>query len=354
MKDGECRIPSGCAIAALIHKDKHRENGERITQAMQMMHERSNGLGGGFAAYGIYPEHKNEYALHLFYDTLQCKDACEAYLSHHWNILHEEEIPTKPHSQIKDAPLIWRYFIESVEHDENKMTETMFYVNTSITGAYIFSCGKNMGVFKGVGYPEDLAEFYCLNQYQAYTWIAHGRYPTNTPGWWAGAHPFGMLDFALVHNGEISSYDANRRYIEMFDYPCSLLTDTEVITYELDFLMRKHQLSFVECADILAAPFWDEIDQMRPDKKRYYTMLRRNLGSMLINGPFSIILGFQDGVGAMNDRLKLRSLMIGEQASCVYMASEESAIRKMSPQLNRLFSLKAQEAYVVTYEEDAK
>ena len=67
MKEGEFRIPSGCAIAALIHKDKHRENGERITQAMQMMHERSNGLGGGFAAYGIYPEHKNEYALHLFY-----------------------------------------------------------------------------------------------------------------------------------------------------------------------------------------------------------------------------------------------------------------------------------------------
>ena len=62
MKEGEFRIPSGCAIAALIHKDKHRENGERITQAMRMMHERSNGLGGGFAAYGIYPEHKNEYA----------------------------------------------------------------------------------------------------------------------------------------------------------------------------------------------------------------------------------------------------------------------------------------------------
>ena len=44
MKEGEFRIPSGCAIAALIHKDKHRENGERITQAMRMMHERSNGL----------------------------------------------------------------------------------------------------------------------------------------------------------------------------------------------------------------------------------------------------------------------------------------------------------------------
>ncbi len=353
MREGEVRIPSGCAIAAIIHRDKQCENGKRIQQAMRMMHDRSNGLGGGFAAYGIYPDHQDEYALHFFYDTEQCKCECESYLNQHWHIIMAEPIPTRAHPNIKNAPLIWRYFVESNEDDADHMTETMFYINTSIVGAYMFSSGKNMGIFKGVGYPEDLADFYCLEQYMAYTWIAHGRYPTNTPGWWAGAHPFGLLNFSLVHNGEISSYDANRRYIEMFGYPCSLLTDTEVITYELDFLMRQHGLSFRECADILAAPFWDEIDHMEPDQKRYYTMLRRNLGSMLINGPFSIILGFKEGVGAMNDRLKLRSLMIGEADSCVYMASEECAIRKICPHLKDLFSLKAQEAYMVTYEEDA-
>ena len=32
---------------------------------------------------------------------------------------------------------------------------------------------------------------------------------------------------AVVHNGEISSYDANRRCMEMYGYDCSLLTDTE-------------------------------------------------------------------------------------------------------------------------------
>ena len=47
------------------------------------------------------------------------------------------------------------------------------------------------------------------------------RYPTNTPGWWGGAHPFAMLEYSIVHNGEISSYDANRRYIEMFGYQCT-------------------------------------------------------------------------------------------------------------------------------------
>ena len=33
--------------------------GEKIIESMRPMHERSNGLGGGFAGYGIYPEYKD-------------------------------------------------------------------------------------------------------------------------------------------------------------------------------------------------------------------------------------------------------------------------------------------------------
>lgn len=40
--------------------------GEDIIRSMVPMHDRSNGLGGGFAAYGIYPEHREEYAFHIF------------------------------------------------------------------------------------------------------------------------------------------------------------------------------------------------------------------------------------------------------------------------------------------------
>ena len=98
-----------------------------------------------------------------------------------------------------------------------------------------------MGVFKAVGYPEDVGKFYRLEEYAGYAWTAHGRYPTNTPGWWGGAHPFALLDYTIVHNGEISSYDANRRYIEMYGYKCNLLTDTEVITYIIDFLTTENR-----------------------------------------------------------------------------------------------------------------
>lgn len=69
--EGQVRIPSGCAIAAVISKEGKRMSGEMITNAMKPMHDRSNGLGGGFAAYGIYPEYKEFYALHMFLTAVQ-------------------------------------------------------------------------------------------------------------------------------------------------------------------------------------------------------------------------------------------------------------------------------------------
>ena len=52
-KEGQIRIPSGCAISAVISKEGRRMTGEKIIESMIPMHDRSNGLGGGFAAYGI-------------------------------------------------------------------------------------------------------------------------------------------------------------------------------------------------------------------------------------------------------------------------------------------------------------
>lgn len=48
--EGQVRIPSGCAISAVISRDGHRMTGEKIIESMRPMHDRSNGLGGGFAA----------------------------------------------------------------------------------------------------------------------------------------------------------------------------------------------------------------------------------------------------------------------------------------------------------------
>jgi len=49
--EGQVRIPSGCAISAVISREGNKMSGEMITNSMKPMHDRSNGLGGGFAGY---------------------------------------------------------------------------------------------------------------------------------------------------------------------------------------------------------------------------------------------------------------------------------------------------------------
>ncbi len=346
LKEGEVRIPAGCAISGIFSRAGKPISGGEIVSSISTMHDRSNGLGGGFAAYGIYPEYPEHFAFHLFYDSDAAKRACEAELKTFFTVADEGPIPTRKVPGVGNGPIIWRYFaaprpekMEALKMDEQEYTvRFVLRINRDIGGAYIFSSGKNMGVFKAVGFPEDVGEFYKLESYRGYSWTAHGRYPTNTPGWWGGAHPFALGQYTIVHNGEISSYDANRRFIEMFGYHCSLLTDTEVITYVFDYLNRVQGLSLEDIALVIAAPFWEEIDRMPEEQKRKLYYLRNMFASLLITGPFSIILGFDKGIMALNDRLKLRSMVAGEKDDRLYIASEECAIRVLAPQLDKFYA----------------
>lgn len=357
--EGEVRIPSGCAISGIFSRTGKKMNGEAIIQSISTMHDRSNGLGGGFAAYGIYPQNKNLYAFHVFYDSVRAKEECEKVIMENFDVTTAEKIPTKKMREITDEPAIWRYFglpfeklLKDTQLDEKEfVVRCILKINTEVKGAYIFSSGKNMGVFKAVGFPEDVGKYYRLDKYEGYCWTAHGRYPTNTPGWWGGAHPFALLDYSIVHNGEISSYDANRRFIEMYGYKCTLLTDTEVITYIIDYLNRKQKLSLGEVADVISAPFWNEIDRMPQAEKEKFTYLRNVFSSLLITGPFSILLGFSGGMMALNDRLKLRSMVVAEKGDMTYVASEECAIRAIELNPDRIFAPKGGEPVIVTLNE---
>ena len=357
--EGQVRIPSGCAISAVISREGTRMSGEAVIKSMIPMHDRSNGLGGGFAAYGIYPEHREEYAFHIFFDDNTTRRECEALLKESFEIVEAELIPIRIIPEITDIPHIWRYFVRPLSSvlarlqlDEKEfVARTVMDINTRLKGAHVFSSGKNMGTFKAVGYPEDVGRFYRLEEYGAYSWTAHGRYPTNTPGWWGGAHPFALLNYSIVHNGEISSYDTNRRFIEMFGYKCTLQTDTEVITYIADYLLRKQKLSLEELASVIAAPFWSTIDRKPPQEQEKLRYLRKVFSSLLITGPFSIVLGFEGGLMALNDRLKLRSMVVGEKDDKVYIASEESAIRVIEPDVENIYAPAGGEPVIVRVKE---
>jgi glutamate synthase domain-containing protein 1 len=349
-----------CSIFGAMNRDGDRFTGEGVMKAIASMRVRGNGLGGGFAAYGIYPDNRDLYAFHLMFtgptDVARraAKKELEAFLARKFEVFFDEEIPTDDGVVVRDPPLIWRYFVlPRKEGDDAEMTDgdyivrEIMAVNTKIENAYVFSSGKNMGCFKGVGYPEEIGEYFMLDRlYRGHTWTVHGRFPTNTQAWWGGAHPFGLLDTTVVHNGEVSSYGTNRWYLEMYGYACTLQTDTEVIAYAADLLMRRQKLPIEIVAKILAPPIWAAIDRMDEKEKRLLTALRMTYGPLLMNGPFAVIIGETGRMVGLTDRIRLRPLTAATRGEMFYISSEEASIRLISPHLDRVWTPKGGEPVI--------
>ena len=63
------------------------------------------------------------------------------------------------------------------------------------------------------------------------------------------------------------------------------------------------------------------------------------------------MLGFEGGLMALNDRLKLRSMVVAEKGDKVYVASEEAAIRAMEPEAENVWSPAGGEPVIVRVKE---
>jgi glutamate synthase domain-containing protein 1 len=334
---------AGCSLFGMMNLEGKRFSSRDPVKAISNMHERGNGLGGGFAVYGLYPEHPDDYAFHIMYLSKEAKEKTGRLLAESFDVTCEEEIPTRE-ANVWNPPLVWRYFIQpgkrkpGNETADDYVMEKVMRINTETGKAFVFSSGKNMGVFKGVGFPEDVADFFCLEEYEGYIWTCHGRFPTNTPGWWGGAHPFNILDWTVIHNGELSSYGINRRYLEMYGYKCTMQTDTEVLAYAFDLLMRRQHLPVEIVAQILAPPFWTEIETSESKQNRNLRTLRQTYGNLLMNGPFSIVVAHQGEMIGLTDRIKLRPLSAGVRGDLLYLSSEEAAMRLVSPVLDKYWN----------------
>jgi glutamate synthase domain-containing protein 1 len=62
--------------------------------------------------------------------------------------------------------------------------------------------------------------------------------------------------------------------------------------------------------------------------------LRQVYGSLLLNGPFTIIIAHQGEMIGLTDRIRLRPLTAGIKDQILYLSSEESAIRLICPELD--------------------
>jgi glutamate synthase domain-containing protein 1 len=351
---GDDKVLDACGLIGIMDVTGERFAGRDVVTGIVNMTERGNGLGSGYAVYGCYPEHADAYALHVMYTDPAARPQVEMLLRSRFRIVHDEEVPHHPTPGLFNPPLIWRYFgyvdaghVEAAHTDHGHLdpqleaeyvVDQVMAVNTAGLGAYIYGSGKNVGVFKGVGYPEQIAEYFGIPSYEGYLWTAHNRFPTNTPGWWGGAHPFALLDWTVVHNGEVSSYGANRRYLEMQGYHCTMRTDTEVMAYAVDYLIRRHHLPVELAAKVMAPPLWVEIERMSEREQHTYRTLRQVYAGLLINGPFTIIVARQGEMIGLTDRIRLRPLTAASRGSRLYLASEEAPIRLISRELDRVWT----------------
>jgi glutamate synthase domain-containing protein 1 len=85
---------------------------------------------------------------------------------------------------------------------------------------------------------------------------------------------------------------------------------------------------------------------MEPKHANLLRTLRQTYGSLLMNGPFSIVIAHHGEMIGLTDRIKLRPLVGGTKGDFMFLSSEEAAMRLVSPQLDKFFASRVGEPVV--------
>ena len=156
--------------AADDRREDHREYARPCTTAPTVW-------AAALPATASIPKYKDFYALHMFFDDRTARKNCEAFLERdalRSSSLEHIPIRTDPghHRRASDLALFSSRPCAVGAGPPCSSTRRSTWPARSwpstreMTGAYVFSSGKNMGVFKAVGYPEDVGQFYRLEEYE--------------------------------------------------------------------------------------------------------------------------------------------------------------------------------------------
>jgi glutamate synthase domain-containing protein 1 len=77
---------------------------------------------------------------------------------------------------------------------------------------------------------------------------------------------------------------------------------------------------------------------MEEEERRKATSFRVAYAGLLMNGPFAVILAHHGEMAGLVDRMRLRPLTAAVAKGNFYLSSEESAIRLVHPDLDRVWS----------------
>jgi glutamate synthase domain-containing protein 1 len=302
----------GCGVLGMIASVPIA--GKHVYRSSVQMHNRGNGKGGGLAAVGLVPEQmgvskeklQDDYLIQIAYlDPSARKEVESAFLLPYFEIHHGSQVPTLrdyrdvPGLEIQ-PPVVWRYFVrvkesvlaefihtnalkgidprraedEFVYQNSYRLNKT-FYASLGEKRAFVLCHGRNLLVFKIVGYAEQALQYYQLENVRAHVWIAHQRYPTKGRVWHpGGAHPFIGLNEALVHNGDFANYHGVCEYLKQRNIFPLFLTDTEVSVLLFDLWSRVYGYSLEEVIEALAPTTERDFLMLPPEKQRHYKAIQ--------------------------------------------------------------------------------
>jgi glutamate synthase domain-containing protein 1/glutamate synthase domain-containing protein 3 len=304
--------------------------GRHLIAPARQMHNRGNGKGGGLAAAGLSPAQmgvspevlRQATLLQIAYlDAGARAEVEQDAILPHYDVLQAYAVPTvDDYRQVPDLevepPDVVRYFVrakpdalarfaagqgllgldarqvedEYVYRNSFRLNQR-FYASLGEQRAFVLSHGRDLLVFKIVGYAEQAAAYYRLEDLQAHVWIAHQRYPTKGRVWHpGGAHPFVGLNEALVHNGDFANYHAVTTYLRQRNIAPLFLTDTEVSVLLFDLFDRVYGYPLEVSIEALAPTTERDFEMLSPAKQRLYKAIQATHLHASPDGPWFFII----------------------------------------------------------------
>jgi glutamate synthase domain-containing protein 1/glutamate synthase domain-containing protein 3 len=304
--------------------------GRFIYEPSVQMQNRGNGKGGGIAAVGLVPEQlgvsreilDDNYLLQIALLDPTCHADLERrfilpnfevalssrqpHIDDHRDIPGLEVRPPDVHRYIvRPKPELLKAFAqqtgleklsprdledEFVYRNSYQLNDE-YYASLGEKRAFVLSHGRDLLVFKLVGYAEQNVQYYELQDFKAHAWIAHQRYPTKGRVWHpGGAHPFVGLNEALVHNGDFANYYSVCDYLRQRNIRQQFLTDTEVSAQLFDLWDRVYKYPLEYIIEALAPTTELDFDLLPPERQTIYRQIQATHMHASPDGPWFFII----------------------------------------------------------------
>jgi glutamate synthase domain-containing protein 1/glutamate synthase domain-containing protein 3 len=318
----------GCGVVGLAASEPVA--GRHLVAPARQMHNRGNGKGGGLAAAGLSPSQmgvspetlRDATLLQIAYLDAGARSEVEQdAILPHYDLIQARAIPAlDDHRQVPGLevkpPEVMCYFVRAkaaalalfaeenalegldarqVEDEfvyrQSFLLNRRFYASLGEQRAFVLSHGRDLLVFKIVGYAEQAVAYYQLQDLEAHVWIAHQRYPTKGRVWHpGGAHPFIGLNEALVHNGDFANYHAVATYLRQRNIVPLFLTDTEVSVLLFDLLDRVYGYPLEVTIEALAPTTERDLQLVSSEKQRLYKAVQATHLHASPDGPWFFII----------------------------------------------------------------